>query len=151
MIEDIYQKVTPAENGFEIEGDRIFGCIKIFSENQEHYQTTRGSHAALILDDHMNAMGFAEDVGRHNALDKAIGKTLMNDQIANARILVLSSRTSHELVQKTARARIPVIISHSRPTSLAVEMGKALNMTLLFPDNGSDLVIVCGEHRITFK
>ncbi len=52
------------------------------------------------------------------------------------------------MVQKAARARLPIIISESRPTALAVEMGNALNMTLAFSYDKTELVIVCGEHRI---
>jgi FdhD protein len=52
------------------------------------------------------------------------------------------------LVQKAARAHLPVMISESRPTALAIEMGNALNMTLAFSDTESELVIVCGENRI---
>lgn len=148
MIEDIYQKLTPAENGFEIDSDRVFDCVSSLSEKQKFYQTTRGSHAALILDGELEVVAFAEDVGRHNALDKAIGKALISGQLSNARVLVLSSRNSHELVQKAARAHIPVMVSHSRPTTLAVEMAKALNMTLVFPEKDSALVIVAGEQRI---
>ncbi len=147
MIADLCQKLTPAKDGFKIDLNRIFDCIDALSKNQNHYKTTRGSHAALILDDQLAAISFAEDVGRHNALDKAIGKAFMNDRLSKARVLVLSSRNSHELVQKAARARLPMMISNSRPTALAVEMGQALNMTLAFPD-GNALVIPCGQHRL---
>ncbi|UCG52817.1 MAG: formate dehydrogenase accessory sulfurtransferase FdhD [Candidatus Latescibacterota bacterium] len=148
LIEDLYQKLSPAENGLEIDLDRIFDCINMLSERQRYYQTTRGSHAALVLDDQLRAIAFAEDIGRHNALDKAIGKALMDGQLPNAKILVLSSRNSYELVQKAARAQLQMMISYSRPTDLAVEMAKALNMTLVFPDKGSELAIVCGDIRV---
>jgi len=148
MIKDLYQILTPAENGFEVEINRIFDCINKLSENQKHYQTTRGSHAAIIFDDQLGMISFAEDVGRHNALDKAIGKAFMNRKLFKASILVLSSRISYELVQKAARAHLPMMISNSRPTALAAEMGQALNMTLAFPADESELIIVCGEKRI---
>lgn len=148
MIEEIYQKVSPANDNFNIENGRIFEAIKMLSRKQKYYHKTRGSHAALLIDDHVDTVAFAEDVGRHNALDKAIGQALLNERLPGARIAVLSSRTSHELIQKAARARMPVVISHSRPTSLAVDMAKKLNMTLGFPDEKDDLIILCGEHRI---
>ena len=148
MIKDLYQILTPAENGFEVEINRIFDCINKLSENQKHYQTTRGSHAAIIFDDQLEMISFAEDVGRHNALDKAIGKAFMNMKLSKASILVLSSRISYELVQKAARAHLPIMISKSRPTALAAEMGQALNMTLACSANESELIIVCGENRI---
>ena len=92
-------------------------------------------------------LAFAEDVGRHNALDKAIGKALLDGTLATARVLVMSSRLSYELVQKAARARLPIVFSESRPTGLAVDMGRALAMTLGFP-SGGDLALVCGGERI---
>ncbi len=148
MVRDLYQKITPAKDGFTVEINSVFDCINKLSENQNYYQSTRGSHAAIIFDSQLEKLSFAEDVGRHNALDKAIGKAFMDKQLSKAKILVLSSRISYELIQKSARAQIPVMISNSRPTALAVEMGKSLNMTLAFPVKESELIIVCGEERI---
>jgi FdhD protein len=148
MIKDLDQILTPAENGFEVDINRIFNCINQLSENQNYYQTTRGSHASILFDDQLEIISFAEDVGRHNALDKAIGKAFMNRKLFKARILILSSRISYELVQKAARAHLPIIISNSRPTALAAEMGQTLNMTLAFPAKENELIIVCGEKRI---
>jgi FdhD protein len=149
MIEEMFQKVTPLDDGFEIRADSIPRCIGALAEHQRCYEATRGSHAALILDGQLNAIACAEDVGRHNALDKSIGKALMNRQLSNARILVLSSRVSHELVQKAARAKIPMIVSYSRPTSLAVQMAKELDMTLVCPDTDPGLVVFGNKDRIT--
>ena len=148
MLEDLRQILVPAQDGFEIGVDRVFDCIDRLSASQKHYRTTRSSHAALLLDERLETISFAEDVGRHNALDKAIGKAFVGRKLSEARILVLSSRNSYELVQKAARARLPIVISNSRPTALAVEMGRALNITLAYPDGESDLVVLCGEQRI---
>jgi FdhD protein len=148
MIEDLNQMLTPAADGFEVDLGAAIGCMNKLSKNQKYYQRTRGSHAALLFDHRLNAIAFAEDVGRHNGLDKAIGKTVVNKTICTASLLVLSSRISYELVQKAARARIPIIISNSRPTALAVQMGQSLNMTLAFPGKESELIIACGRHRI---
>jgi FdhD protein len=148
MVKDLYQILTPAENGFQVEINRIFDCLNKLSKNQNYYQTTRGSHAAMIFDNQLEMISFAEDVGRHNALDKAIGKVFMNGKLPNATIVILSSRISYELVQKAARAHLPIMISMSRPTALAAEMGKALNMTLACTAKESELIVVCGENRI---
>lgn len=142
LIEDLCQKLTPVGKKLEVDADRIFECLNKLTEKQKYYRRTRGSHAALILDARLETIAFAEDVGRHNALDKSIGKALMDGNLANADILILSSRASYELVQKAARAHIPVVISHSRPTALAAELARNLNMTLVFPDKGSELVIL---------
>jgi FdhD protein len=148
MIKDLHQVLTPAENGFQVDIDRVFDCIRQLYESQSVYPRTRGAHAAVIFDDHFQKISFAEDVGRHNALDKAIGQLLLNGKLPRARLLVMSSRISYELVQKAARARLPVIISKSRPTALAAEMGRALNMTLACAFGNAELIVACGEHRL---
>jgi FdhD protein len=148
MIRDLHQIVTPVESDFRIKVESAFDGFNKLSEYQSHYQTTRGSHASLILDHQLEVLSFAEDVGRHNALDKAIGKAFLGRELDKAGLLVLSSRISYELVQKAARARLPIILSESRPTALAVEMGNALNMTLAFSNKRSELLIVCGKQRV---
>ncbi|MBW2031487.1 MAG: formate dehydrogenase accessory sulfurtransferase FdhD, partial [Deltaproteobacteria bacterium] len=68
--------------------------------------------------------------------------------LTDAAMAVLSSRISYELVQKAARANLPIVVGKSRPTALAVEMGRALNMTLVCSGENSELIIFCGEERI---
>ena len=148
MVKDLYQVLEPAQEGFEIGVTDIFRCAKLLSKKQKYYPVTRGSHAALILDDSLEVICFAEDVGRHNALDKAVGKAFMTRKLDRARVLVMSSRISYELVQKAARAHLPVMISKSRPTALAASMGENLNMTLACAFGQSELIVVCGENRI---
>jgi FdhD protein len=148
LIDDMYQSLAPSEQEIQIDINEIFKCIEKLSENQAYYSTTRGSHAALIVDSRFEMLSFAEDVGRHNALDKAIGKLVLEGSLDDAVMVILSSRISYELVQKAARARLPVMISESRPTGLAVEMGQALNMTLACTAKESELLIFSGQERI---
>lgn len=147
MVKDLYQILIPVEDNFQIDMDKIFACIDKLVENQVYYNSTRGSHAAMLLDSRLDKLSFAEDVGRHNALDKAIGKLVLGGNLSDAVMVVLTSRISYELVQKAARARLPIIVSMSRPTALAVEMGQTLNMTLACA-KGSELILFCGEKRI---
>lgn len=151
MVKDIYQTLTPTENNIEIDIEKIFGCVEKLSENQAYYSSTRGSHAAMLVDSRLETLSFAEDVGRHNGLDKAIGKLLLAGNLKDAVMVVLSSRISYELVQKAARARVAILVSESRPTALAVEMGKTLNLTLACIAREHELIIFCGEKRIIRK
>jgi FdhD protein len=151
MVEDLHQKLTPAQDGFEVEIDRIFDCITKLFKNQHYYPRTKGSHAALLFDHQLGIVSFAEDVGRHNALDKAIGKAFMNGRLSRAALAVLSSRISYELVQKASRAHLSMMVSKSRPTALAVEMGRALNMTIVSAFEKSDVIVFCGEKRVLKK
>jgi FdhD protein len=148
MVKDLYQTLIPAEENIQIPMDKILACIDKLSESQAYYDRTRGSHAAMLVDSGLATLSFAEDVGRHNALDKAIGKLLLNGHLRDAVMVILSSRISYELVQKTARARLPIIVSKSHPTALAVEMGQTLNMTLACAPEESELIVFCGEKRI---
>ncbi len=149
LMEDLNQVLKPIENGFQMEINHVFECLKMLTEKQSIYPRTRGSHAALLFDEKFNVISFSEDVGRHNALDKAIGKLFKERTLNTAKLLVMSSRISYELVQKAARARLPIIISKSRPTALAVDMGKSLNMTLACAFESKSLILFSGENRIT--
>ncbi len=148
MVKDIYQIVKPAAENVQMPLARIMECIDQLFKNQKYYQRTRGSHGAIIFDHRQAVISFAEDVGRHNALDKAIGKILLNGQLPDAGLAVLTSRISYELVQKAARAGLPMMVSLSRPTALAAEMGRDLNITIACLDKASGLIIVSGAHRI---
>ena len=148
LIEELYQFLAPSRSGFTVDVAGALACLAELSQRQQYYQSTRGSHASLIFDGQQKVISFAEDVGRHNSLDKAIGRAFLEGTLHRARIAVLSSRVSYELIQKAARARLPVLLSHSRPTALAAELGISLNLTLAFPDREAELVIVCGEQRI---
>lgn len=148
MIKDLTQVLDPTESDVKVEISKVFHCIAALSKNQKYYQRTRGSHASIIFDKDLNMLSFAEDVGRHNGLDKAIGKAFLEKSLHRAGLLVLSSRISYELVQKSARAGLGIMISNSRPTALAVDMGKSLNMTMAFPSGENELMVVCGAHRI---
>jgi FdhD protein len=148
MLKDLYQIVAPIEKSLRVEAARICEGIHRLPENQKYYKRTRGSHAAMILDDQLGMVSFGEDVGRHNALDKAIGSALVNRKLSAAGVLILSSRISYELVQKAARARIPIVVGMSRPTALAAELGRCLNMTLACADRASGLILFSGANRI---
>ncbi len=148
LVKDLYQVVAPTEDPFRVSIDRVLKCIDQLAENQVIHRRTRGAHAAMLIDRRLEMISFAEDVGRHNALDKAIGKAFVARKLSDAVILILSSRISYEMVQKAARARLPIVIGMSRPTALAAEMGQALNMSLACTARQSELLIVCGEHRL---
>jgi FdhD protein len=148
LIEDISMVIQPVHDDTRFHIAGVLSCLEEFSRHQPLRRKTRATHAALIIDTDTNVLSSAEDVGRHNAVDKAIGKLFLNRSLSRAKGLVLSSRISYELVQKAARAGIPMIIAVSRPTSLAVALAAQLDMTLacLAPETG--LYIFCGEHRL---
>jgi len=148
LIEDIRQLVTPMSDQISVSTDQVIKCLDQLVQIQDIYQRTHASHATVIFDSQLEILSAAEDVGRHNALDKAIGKSFMRLQLPKARIAVLSSRISYEMVQKAGRAGIPIVISVSRPTALAVKLGRELGMTIVSRAKGSDLRVYCGDARL---
>lgn len=130
IVDDLVQALSPVADGEPLNGKGALDRLLHLGDYQPLRDKTRAAHGAAIYDHVFNQLSVAEDVGRHNALDKAIGCLFIDGRLPQARLLTLSSRISYELVQKAARARIPVILAISRPTALAVELATALNITL---------------------
>ena len=117
---------------------------------QQLFSQTGGLHAAAAFDERGRLEIVREDVGRHNAVDKVIGKLLIQDALpANNMGLLVSGRASFELVQKTLVAGITTLIAVSAPSSLAVALAEEYGMTLIGFLRGSSFNIYSGEHRIT--
>jgi FdhD protein len=149
LVEDLSQMVQPLEHGPAIDLDRAFRCLETLKDLQILYRETRASHAAALYASDFSLLSLAEDVGRHNALDKAIGKLFLERSLHQAAVLILSSRISYELVQKAARAGIPFILAASRPTALAVALADSLNMALASPAKESGIQVYCGLKRLS--
>jgi FdhD protein len=99
---------------------------------QRVFERTGGLHAAALLDADGTVECVREDVGRHNATDKVVGWAAMNGRLPlRGSILFASGRCSFEIVQKAAVAGVPVVVAVSAPSSLAVELGEELGMTVV--------------------
>ncbi len=148
IVDELYQIIHPMGDSRTADIRKASECLRNLSDHQPLRQQTRSAHAAAIYDADYALLSVAEDVGRHNALDKAIGKLFLGRRLGQASLLTLSSRISYELVQKAARARIPVIFAVSRPTALAVALASELNMTLACLAKDEGIYIFCGGHRL---
>ncbi|MFK7827979.1 MAG: formate dehydrogenase accessory sulfurtransferase FdhD [Oligoflexales bacterium] len=98
---------------------------------QGMFRCTGGVHAAAIYSETGKPLFWSEDIGRHNALDKVIGQALMVDKPLNKHILMLSGRSSYELLQKAVVVKIPLVISVGAPSSAALQIAKAYGVCLL--------------------
>ncbi len=148
LIQDLYRDLRPLPEGPVLTAAAIAASLQALDRYQPLRAATRAAHAAALFDRQEEILTVAEDVGRHNALDKVIGRMFLARGLDRIGFLVMSSRISYELVQKAARARIPVIVGNSRPTSLAVALADKLNMTLATRAPGDGLLIFTGARRL---
>ncbi len=117
---------------------------------QDAYHGTGGTHAAGIFNSAGDLLSFSEDVGRHNALDKSIGKLLFAGKIREASIVMLSSRLSYEMVMKCARLGVEILAGFSAPTSLGVQLANTMGITLVGLVRGNKGNIYTHNDRIQF-
>lgn len=131
-IEAVRQNFPPITDDSLIHGSALIGLPSRLRDCQETFQKTGGLHASALLDLEGNVLNVREDVGRHNALDKLIGRALLDRALPLRRtILLLSGRASFELLQKALAAGIPIVAAIGAPSSLAVEFAKASGQTLV--------------------
>jgi FdhD protein len=121
----------------------------ILRETQAVFVRTGGLHAAAIFGPTGELLVLREDIGRHNAVDKAIGWALLGGRLPlSDHLLLVSGRGGFEIVQKTIAAGIPLLASVSAPSSLAVQLARELGLTLVGFLRGRRFVIYAGEERI---
>ena len=130
---------------------RIGALLAALAARQQLFAATGGCHGALLAEAHDGGevLGAGEDVGRHNALDKAIGEAARRGADFARCIAVLSGRAGYDLVVKCLRVRVPVIVSVSAPSALAFDLCHAAGATLLGFARGERHQVYCGAERFT--
>jgi len=118
------------DDKIQIEPEKLFSLFKIFQEKSVLYRTTGCIHASALANEN-EILFIAEDVGRHNAVDKVIGWALLNKIPFEGKIIIVSGRISSEMALKTAKWKIPIIVSRTAPTSLAVEISEKAGLTVI--------------------
>jgi len=131
MIEEISRKTRACTRQVEIAVGELRALKDDLSCAQEVYAACHGSHAVALFDGERCSVAFAEDIGRHNAMDKAIGVALLTRRLDEVVIAIASSRASFEMVQKAAAAGIPLLATISNPSALAIALAERVGMTLV--------------------
>ncbi len=118
-----------------------------FQKKSEVYRITGGVHSAALTDGR-TMLAFAEDIGRHNAVDKVIGYAILENIALGGKMLLASGRLSSEIALKCSRCGIPVLVSRAAPTSLAVEIADQTGLTMIGFVRGDRMNIYTGRQRI---
>ena len=117
-------------DSLKLSPDAIGNLVEMLFESQELYRETGGVHTSALSDGEKVLLS-AEDIGRHNTLDKIAGLCLMNNMWPTNRILITTGRISSEMLQKAARLQAPILISRTSPSSLSIEMAERYGITLI--------------------
>ncbi len=147
VIEEVVQQLPPVTGDVVISLAAAEKTLRQLDQLQPMRRSSAASHAAAIFDADLEPLAVMEDVGRHNALDKAIGRLFLDRRLHLAKVVMMSSRISYELVQKTARARIPIIMALSRPTRLALDLADRLGISLAGTAKPTGLYLYCHSRR----
>ncbi|WP_433252115.1 formate dehydrogenase accessory sulfurtransferase FdhD [Streptosporangium sp. CA-135522] len=122
----------PAQEDLRVSPEVLYGLPHRLREGQGVFGKTGGLHAAGLFTAEGALLAIREDVGRHNAVDKLVGWAMMNGRLPLARhILMVSGRSSYEIMQKALAAGVPIVCAVSAPSSLAVDLAKEFGMTLV--------------------
>lgn len=141
--------VTPIEDDVRLDTDLLYTLPGRMRSAQRVFDATGGLHASALVNEAGDAVAVREDVGRHNAVDKLVGWGLLGGRLPFARsILMVSGRTSYEILQKSAMARIPIVCSVSAPSSLAIDLAREFNITLVGFLNGEHANVYSAPERI---
>ncbi|MBL8721796.1 MAG: formate dehydrogenase accessory sulfurtransferase FdhD [Myxococcales bacterium] len=129
-IADLMARCRPVTSTARLPRALVHGAAERLAAAQIVFARTGGLHGALLLDESGATLAAAEDVGRHNAVDKVIGAALRAGTLARGALLFVSGRTSFEIVQKAAVAGIPAIAGVSAASTLAVDLAREMGITL---------------------
>ncbi len=148
-IETLLARAGELVDETRISADRIIELSRALIEKQPNFARTGGLHAAGVAEPEHGYSHVREDVGRHNAVDKALGRLLLDNALpAQGRVLLVSGRTSFEIVHKAWMAEVPVLISVSAPSSLAIATAERAGITLIGFSRGPAFNVYANGQRV---
>ena len=136
----------------QIKEEVILKSPELLMNEQSEFTKTGGIHASALIDENGKVIATREDVGRHNALDKLIGYTITNKLLnSKQQFIACSGRLNFELIQKGLMANIGVMAGVGAPTSLAIDLAKRFDMTLLGFVKENSFNIYANKDRVILK
>lgn len=148
-IDQIRTLARPVRSRLQVTSATLSRLGETMRRAQGIFARTGGLHAAAIFEPDGRLVLLREDVGRHNAVDKAIGALLLKGELPlDRRLLLVSGRASFEILQKAVMARLPVVCAVSAPSSLAVQTARAFGVTLVGFLRGESMNVYTHPRRI---
>jgi FdhD protein len=136
-------------DGLRVAPELLLGLPRRLARHQETFKRTGGLHACALFDRSGKLVAVREDVGRHNALDKLLGWALLEKMLPlRESVLLLSGRTSFEMMQKAYAGGVPIVAAISAPSSLAVEFARESGQTLAGFLRGRSMNVYTGAERV---
>jgi FdhD protein len=137
--------------GPEVSAETLYSLPEKLREAQGLFDATGGLHAAALFDGEGNLVALREDVGRHNATDKLVGWALLENRLPlSGHIVMVSGRSSFEILQKCLTAGLPFVCAISAPSSLAVDVAREFGMTLVGFLRERRFNVYAGQDRVAF-
>jgi len=134
-----------------VEADNILSMMSELNRRSSVFRRTGGTHSAMLCSQEGRVLAFAEDVGRHNAVDKVVGAGALGGYEMNRCILLSSGRQSSEIVLKAARSGIPLIASVAGPLASGINVAEAAGITLICFVRGKRMNVYTHPQRVSIK
>ena len=135
------------ESHVKISPDQVLALVEEFHQRSLVFAATGGVHSAALCTTE-GVLVFSDDIGRHNAIDRVFGECLLKDIATDERLIVTSGRVSSEILLKVARRNVPIIISVSAPTDVAVQLADSSGVTLVGFVRGSRMNVYAHDWRV---
>lgn len=148
-IEELVARLGPVQAETRFTRAVLASVVQRLPEHQPIFARTGGLHAAALVTSDGELVTVREDVGRHNAVDKVLGRAALDGLLPlSGHFLVVSGRTSFEIVQKAVMAGVPAIVAISAPSSLAIELSERFRVLLVGFARGGGFTVYAGRFRL---
>jgi len=140
-------EMQKVESQLTVKPEEVFSLMKQLNEKAELYRFSGGVHTSALCNN-SEVLVVAEDIGRHNTLDKIVGECLLTKLPTDDKLLLTTGRISSEMLSKAARMRTPIIVSRSSPTDRSISIAQKLGITLIGYVRGNRLSVYSHEERL---